>query len=312
LRAPEIANLLSSLRNGLNDGIQQLHLWLPTLLLDLSIDDLTRDAEIRRTSLLRICHSTGVHAFRVDNTITSDEYKHNIRELTRKLTALCDACAGIRAVMTTHERFINVVNEFAKLDGALQNHWGDDLDFASNLLQGVKSKMAYVTESSQGQIHAMNSLIAQEDSAIHARYADLSGRIADHSQKIAEFTRRDSIDMRSVSVLMMAFFPATFLAVCYSSNHETHGSDKRCRLYFHHRSLISNHGKAIECQDGYGYIAQYVSSSHRVPGLHGCCFADSRIANLTTHFNRMAGAKRWISQRRARHENQRTMTTYLP
>jgi hypothetical protein len=212
--------LISALRNSLNDDVTKPHLLLPILLLDLSIDALTREVELRRTALLRICHSIGTHGFHNDDTTTGDECRHNISELTRKLAGLSDACAGIGAVTTTLERFIDAVNELSKIDGH-SNPWHEELKFVSSMLQGVKSKMAYVTESSQAQSQTMCSLIAQDDNAIHSRYANLSSRIADHSQKIAEFTRRDSKDMRSVSVLMMAFFPATFLAVCCLYNNRT-------------------------------------------------------------------------------------------
>jgi len=60
----------------------------------------------------------------------------------------------------------------------------------------------------------MYSLIEQKESRTHIEYADASSRIAAQNQKIAELTRRDSIDMRIVAMVTFIFLPGTFTAVC--------------------------------------------------------------------------------------------------
>lgn len=45
--------------------------------------------------------------------------------------------------------------------------------------------------------------------------ASESGRIADESRKVAIWTRRDSTDMRIITVITMLFLPGTFVAVAF-------------------------------------------------------------------------------------------------
>ena len=57
-------------------------------------------------------------------------------------------------------------------------------------------------------------LIAQKESRQNLIIARASSRIADDSRKVAIWTRRDSTDMRIITVITMLFLPGTFVAVC--------------------------------------------------------------------------------------------------
>ncbi|EON68287.1 hypothetical protein W97_07545 [Coniosporium apollinis CBS 100218] len=136
--------------------------------MDKAVDTVTRDAEDRRNSLLQIRYATGSHGFgNVDKpSLTDDRDDLDLDDITRDLTALSDACAGIAAVCKTQFRFIDAIKsmELSVEPGkAPQNEEETELleachqrlGFIAQLLQGIESKVMYTNASAQGQIQTV-------------------------------------------------------------------------------------------------------------------------------------------------------------
>jgi hypothetical protein len=168
LRAEEIDILIDSLKASKDR--EPFHVLIPSILMDRAVDVLSKDAEARRSRLIQIAQTTGLHAF---NRFGSVATHHNEQEeiidleiITHGLTGLSDACAGIYAVCTTQNLFIEAIttldrvitearhlqetNDAAEFDDSRQR-----LKFIGHLLKGIETKVRYTKSSAQGQVQTV-------------------------------------------------------------------------------------------------------------------------------------------------------------
>lgn len=168
LRSDEVDVLINSLKS--HEGRDPFYNLLPSILMDRAVDVLCKDAEAHRSRLIQIVQKTGLNAF---NRFGSIAIHHNEQEeiidleiITHGLTSLSDACAGIDAVCTTQDLFIDAITTMdcgiteardTKVDGetAVLNSSHQRLKFVGHLLKGITTKMQYTKASAQGQVQTV-------------------------------------------------------------------------------------------------------------------------------------------------------------
>jgi hypothetical protein len=168
LRTEEIDVLVDTLK--VSRDRDPFYILLPSILMDRAVDVLSIDAEARRSRLIQIAQTTGLHAFnRFGSVATHHNEQEEILDLeitTHRLTSLSDACAGIDAVCTTQNLFIDAITTMdhditeardpQKSDGAAVfgiSH--QRLMFIGQLLRGIETKVRYTKASAQGQVQTV-------------------------------------------------------------------------------------------------------------------------------------------------------------
>jgi len=108
LRSEEIDVLVHTLKT--HKDRDPFYVLLPSILMDRAVDVLSKDAEAHRSRLIQIVQATGSDAFNFKRfgsiAIQHNEQKEiaDLEKITRGLTSLSDACAGIDAVYATLTR----------------------------------------------------------------------------------------------------------------------------------------------------------------------------------------------------------------
>jgi hypothetical protein len=179
LRDEEIEILVDTLKVS-KDKIP-FYVLLPSILMDRAVDVLCTDAEARRNRLIQIAQTTGLHAV---NRFGSIATQHNEQEeildlkiVTHGLTSLSDACAGIDAVCTTQNLFIDAISTLERnIMRARDPKEGDDtivsgssnqrLKFIGHLLRGIENKVRYTKASAQGQVQTVRLLFRHPRSVL--------------------------------------------------------------------------------------------------------------------------------------------------
>jgi len=168
LRSEEIDVLVDNLKTSKDRD--PFYILLPSILMDRNVDVLSKDAEARRSRLIQIAQTTGLHAF---NRFGSVATPHNEQEeildleiITHGLTSLSDACAGIDAVCATQNLFIDAIETLNRDVTGVQDAEGNKnaavidrsyqrLNFIGQLLKGIETKVRYTKASAQGQVQTV-------------------------------------------------------------------------------------------------------------------------------------------------------------
>jgi hypothetical protein len=175
LRSEEIDVLVDTLKASKDRD--PFYVLLPSILMDRAVDVLSKDAEARRSRLIQIAQTTGLHAF---NRFGSVATHHNEQEeivdleiITHGLTSLSDACAGIDAVCTTQNLFIDAIMTLdhditgagdlqENIDPAVFGSSYQRLKFIGQLLRGIETKVQYTKASSQGQVQTVGPVFPRQ------------------------------------------------------------------------------------------------------------------------------------------------------
>jgi hypothetical protein len=176
LRTEEIDVLVDTLKASKTGD--SFYVLLPSILMDRAADVLSKDAEARRSRLIQIAQTTGHHAF---NRFGSVATHHNDEEeildleiITHGLTGLSDACAGIHAVCTTQNLFIDAITTLDRditgsqylqgsNDDAIFDSSRQRLKFIGQLLRGIETKVRYTKASAQGQVQTVILLFSYQE-----------------------------------------------------------------------------------------------------------------------------------------------------
>lgn len=86
----------------------------------------------------------------------------------------------------------------------------------------------------QSQINVVHSMISQRDSKVNIC-------VAEDSKKIAAAAKRDSLAMKTVSMLTLIFLPGTFVAVCFRLPHVYSFSNERIKTKYIQGHLQRQH-----------------------------------------------------------------------
>ncbi|KXL50075.1 hypothetical protein M433DRAFT_158347 [Acidomyces richmondensis BFW] len=84
------------------------------------------------------------------------------------------------------------------------------LDIVMEMVKGLIRRAERCQEDIQANIQTIYSMVSSRDSRLNYQAADAA-------RKLAEFTRRDSTDMRVISAVTLIFLPATFAATLFST-----------------------------------------------------------------------------------------------
>lgn len=168
LRSDEVDVLIRSLRAY--EGHDPFYVLLPSILMDRAVDVLSKDAEAHRSRLIQIAQKTGLNAFHRFGSIAihHNEQKEilDLEIITHGLTSLSDACAGIDAVCTMQNLFIDAITTMDHYITEARNTQGENmtnkfsgahqrLRFVGQPLRGIGTKVQYTKASAQGQVQTV-------------------------------------------------------------------------------------------------------------------------------------------------------------
>lgn len=210
------------------------YLHLPLFMIDAACDSLGTQTRDNHLKLNDYQVETGMHGFiNIDPLQISERPGEglNLPSITQRLTALSDLSAtdNMTCTMLLHSLSIMedvhaVIQSKVATTGQTErvvemlDYFSDQRHALKQILKTLQTRITYVDRSTQGQIQTVYSLIAQRDNRLNIEAAEASRQIAEDSRKVAIDARRDSTDMRTISVVTLLFFPATFVATVFSTS----------------------------------------------------------------------------------------------
>ena len=227
---------------------------LPVFLLELKVHFFAVLLEKRAMGIEEVEYDTGMrHGFSSDpkrKALSDSERTAHAKALdfgpiTRKLTGVTGTLSFCDMTFSSSKRALNVVIGIRKrlCAGAKDEHleFGHSkaatalsrrIEYLDELIAGAQAHGAVLSARTMAQVQTVYSMIGQRDNRLNIDTAAASREIAatslvhneamteiaEDSRKIAMLTRRDSLHMRIIAAVTLAFLPGTFMATMFSSS----------------------------------------------------------------------------------------------
>ncbi|KAI1739824.1 hypothetical protein F4680DRAFT_448441 [Xylaria scruposa] len=153
--------------------------------------------------------------------------RHNMEQIMLWLRKMAD----VHINLSNKLRMTNVIS--AVMEDILSNYEsrrnststgdsirGGNIDAAARLLtsrvKAFENYVLYLKERADRLSSVVFALFTHEDAAFSADMARANQELATHSAEIAEQAKRDSSAMKTITIITMAFLPATFFATLFA------------------------------------------------------------------------------------------------